>query len=70
LDGLEDIVMPVYKVEVDDENQPFKPDVSTAISLKRIADALEKLLQPPIVVELTEEEKHDFQASHIMFNKS
>jgi len=40
----------IYRVEVDEEGQPFKPDVSTAISLKRIADALEILLKPPLAI--------------------
>lgn len=67
LDGLEDIDVK-YRVEVDEANEPFKPDVSAAISLKRIADALEKLIKLP---ELTPEENEEFErAAKVMFNKS
>ena len=56
--------MPVYRLEVDEENHPFEPNVSMAISLKRIADALEKLLQPPMMVELSQEEQEEWEKAN------
>jgi hypothetical protein len=43
--------MSIYRVETDEEGQPFSFETSIAISLKRIADALEKLAKPPMVAD-------------------
>ena len=60
-----------FRVEVDQEGNPFSPEVSMAISLKRIAEALEKLLQPPVMVELSQEDQEEFERSaNVMFNQS
>lgn len=65
----------IYRIEMDDENRPFKPDVSIAISLKRIADALEKLIAPDekferAMTEIEREEQDMKHANNYMFNKS
>jgi hypothetical protein len=57
LDGVEVERMSMY--EQNDNGENLLPEYSAAVSLKRIADALEKLLQPPpmaVEPELTEEE--------------
>ncbi len=50
-------------------------ELSQAISLKRIADALEKLTKPVAMPQMTDEERKQFieaynNASNVMFNKS